>query len=98
MDSNEVPDSNPTAHFKYTDGTSLTESINWKECSDQELLHFWETLHDDGARLEYRERTGQDLKIDLFSPIEEQKQAYDWFCNWIERNPEKYKELYSENN
>jgi hypothetical protein len=98
MEDNEVPSSDPIVHFEYADGTESVGPINWKECSDEELIHFYETLGADGARLEHRERTGADLKIDLFSPIEDQKKAYDWFCDWADRNPEKYKELYSEDN
>jgi hypothetical protein len=98
MENNEVPSSDPVVNFKYSDGTSLSTPIDWKECSDQELLHFWEIAHSDGARLEYRERTGQDLKITLFSSTEEQKQYHDWFSNWAKLNPEKFKEFYLENN
>jgi hypothetical protein len=98
MKDNQDPSSSPIIHIRYSDGTFFEGKISWEECSDEELLHFYEVAGLEGARIEYRERTGKDLGVTLSSPIGEIKEYFAWFSEWANRNPEAYKKSLLEDN
>jgi hypothetical protein len=84
-------------NFNYSNGDSISEPIDVKACNDEELLYFWTILGDKASRFEYRDRTGIDPGIKINSSNDDIDEFCSWLDAWKDSNPEKYKEVYGDN-
>jgi hypothetical protein len=90
----EIPEERPIfLHLNYGDSAEDVEIVV-SELSDEQLRALWDNFKLQEARLELRERTGHDPAVHLFNYTSED---IDWYINWLERNPEKRKEINEKN-
>jgi 5-hydroxyisourate hydrolase-like protein (transthyretin family) len=77
---------------RLTTGVSAQDvEIDLKTASDSDLQFLWEVVKNEDAREELKLRTGVDPAKNLFSMTRED---LDYFSDWVQKNPEKYQELY----
>ena len=90
----ETPEERPIfLHLNYGDSGEDVEIIVSEQTNEQ-LQALWDNFKLQEARLELRERTGSDPAVRLSNYTSGDIQ---WYLDWLDRNPEKYKEINEKN-